>query len=434
MSDCSCQSLQCAACFPPPSRSPNSTPKNDNSPSLTSVRWGIGPAQYKFSLNINPVIEVPVFITDDPDMDPGVGPPSQCGVLRCSLDTPLRQVRALIEQLPQAPKQFSFLRVMPDGSQIEISRPQESGKHRFRLQDFGKELLLLRHYAVGDCVGFDEDHIFEFKSLKLPAKWKPGKPFDVVKSKAGEYINAFLNSDGGSLYFGVADDGQIEDIELNAEDRDMLRKLIDAKVQGMDPPVDPDLVRTAFISVIPPQATKFQNRYMIAVHVQPGRRPVYYTSAEDSIAWMRRDGSTHRMEPDIIAQREENGLRGAAVASWRHIGPCLDYWTYIKEKRLGFSGREWLFSKVDTWCCSREAPVMAITGEQGAGKTAFMAQVVCKWDVRIKSCKLVAYHFCRGEVPETLLPSNFVRSIAGSTCRPLDTCATLKAALQLKKQ
>jgi predicted HTH transcriptional regulator len=46
------------------------------------------------------------------------------------------------------------------------------------------------------------------------------------------YVNAFLNSDGGTLYFGIDDDGRVLGVPLNRKQRDHLRLRIDTIVSG----------------------------------------------------------------------------------------------------------------------------------------------------------------------------------------------------------
>lgn len=46
------------------------------------------------------------------------------------------------------------------------------------------------------------------------------------------YMNAFLNGDGGTIYFGIADDGKVLGLPLTRKQRDTLRLRIDTIVSG----------------------------------------------------------------------------------------------------------------------------------------------------------------------------------------------------------
>ena len=51
-----------------------------------------------------------------------------------------------------------------------------------------------------------------------------------------KYINAFLNTNGGIIYFGVEDDGTIAGVPLNRAGRDDLRLRIDSVVSSANLP------------------------------------------------------------------------------------------------------------------------------------------------------------------------------------------------------
>ncbi|HUH70361.1 MAG TPA: TIR domain-containing protein, partial [Mycobacterium sp.] len=72
-----------------------------------------------------------------------------------------------------------------------------------------------------------------------------------------------------------------------------------------------------------------------------------------------------------------------------------------------FTGREWLFDKVDAWLADRN-PCFLLEGVTGSGKTALVAELVR----RNPGGRVLAYHFCT-PVQVTVDPVSFVRSIAG---------------------
>ncbi len=54
-----------------------------------------------------------------------------------------------------------------------------------------------------------------------------------------KYLCAFLNSGGGTLYFGVQDDGRVNGVELDRDGRDIVRLGADRACQFMEPSVLP---------------------------------------------------------------------------------------------------------------------------------------------------------------------------------------------------
>jgi len=47
-----------------------------------------------------------------------------------------------------------------------------------------------------------------------------------------DYVNAFLNTDGGYIYFGIEDDGTIVGLPLNRKERDTLRLRVDGYISS----------------------------------------------------------------------------------------------------------------------------------------------------------------------------------------------------------
>jgi hypothetical protein len=82
-----------------------------------------------------------------------------------------------------------------------------------------------------------------------------------------------------------------------------------------------------------------------------------------------------------------------------------------------FTGREWLFKKVDTWLTDRN-PCFLLEGVTGSGKTAMVAELVR----RNSGGRVLAYHFCT-PVQVTVDPASFVRSIAGMLAASIDAYA-----------
>ncbi|GIQ85686.1 schlafen family protein [Kipferlia bialata] len=90
----------------------------------------------------------------------------------------------------------------------------------------------------------DEDRVTEFKAVQISKR-----PIDMMTKLCREYINAYLNSNGGSIWFGIEDDGQVKGILCSRKDRDKIRLNIDAVVNGMAPQVDSALYRVDLIPV-----------------------------------------------------------------------------------------------------------------------------------------------------------------------------------------
>jgi ATP-dependent Clp protease ATP-binding subunit ClpA len=55
----------------------------------------------------------------------------------------------------------------------------------------------------------------------------------------------------------------------------------------------------------------------------------------------------------------------------------LDFTSYIAEKTLSFTGREWVFQAINTWLSNPDgSPIFLLLGEPGSGKTAIASRLV----------------------------------------------------------
>jgi hypothetical protein len=85
-----------------------------------------------------------------------------------------------------------------------------------------------------------------------------------------------LNTDGGTIYFGVEDDGYIAGIHIGRKERDLLRLRIDAAISAYRPQVDPDIVKVDFVPVLfpekdtKPRERNSASRFVVVVRVYKG--------------------------------------------------------------------------------------------------------------------------------------------------------------------
>lgn len=174
---------------------------------------------------------------------------------------------------------------------------------------------ILSPYWYGEKLKVDEDQEHEFKSIRasvVPVQkitehcsvrssalslysWL--RSFGVsafcILTLPQKYVNAFLNTNGGTIYFGVEDDGVVTGIPLNRMGRDDLRLRLDSVISGntqqllrynlfleIKPQVDPHLWCIEFIPVrFTPEEQKITPEYMIyyvvKVITKKGRAHVY---------------------------------------------------------------------------------------------------------------------------------------------------------------
>lgn len=127
-----------------------------------------------------------------------------------------------------------------------------------------KEQLIENYYKykLGEFMNLlEEDEEHEFKEIK------GNNPVDHVRNNVGEYITSFLNSNGGTIYYGISDNKEIKGVELNDKQKDQIRRsLVDATV-GISPNISPDNVILEFIEVYNNKNEKLSNTYVLEVNV-----------------------------------------------------------------------------------------------------------------------------------------------------------------------
>jgi predicted HTH transcriptional regulator len=72
-----------------------------------------------------------------------------------------------------------------------------------------------------------------------------------IAAMALEYISAFLNSDGGSIYFGINDDSIVHGLEVDNRWLDQFQLAIDSDGRNhLNPPLIPQKYKLKIIPVV----------------------------------------------------------------------------------------------------------------------------------------------------------------------------------------
>ena len=104
---------------------------------------------------------------------------------------------------------------------------------------------------------------------------------------------------------------------------------------------------------------------------------------------------------------------------WADHLPPHDHAAFVAQKCKQFVGREWLFDEIDAWRTTGDESALLIKGDPGIGKSAVIARLV----QANAGGRVLAYHFCQAEIPATLRPGEFVRSLAGMIAGQLGSYA-----------
>lgn len=162
-----------------------------------------------------------------------------------------------------------------------------------------QEQLPVRYYVHGCKIGFDEDAQNEFKEGLL------GGADKAIPGIAPKYIVSFLNGAGGTLYFGVTDDGVVQGVYVNREQRDRINLARDTMMQNrIGPPGTwTQVAHPVFVPVfqmVPGAATggnqyrAIPDTFVIQFHVQQSPNPAILHFEVKSAGTVASGGSAGR--------------------------------------------------------------------------------------------------------------------------------------------
>ncbi|MGH7104460.1 MAG: toll/interleukin-1 receptor domain-containing protein [Acetobacteraceae bacterium] len=135
--------------------------------------------------------------------------------------------------------------------------------------------------------------------------------------------------------------------------------------------------------------------------------PPFLLIHRDTINWFDwQEKDAYQRGVGKILERIKLHLNGGKAYA-RDITPILDFSAELSTALGMFSGRDWLFPRLEDWLQSNR-PCFMIKGMTGSGKTAIMAELVR----RNHGQRILAYHFC-SPTEEKVDPGKFVLSIAG---------------------
>jgi hypothetical protein len=153
---------------------------------------------------------------------------------------------------------------LPREEALTILGAEKVAKIEYLQQAFPQAIEKLEIYKQGESVPFVEDNHHEFKVVE-----KNQDPIESILEHRVEIdINAFLNTEGGVIYFGIDERSFVSGVQLNEQQRDLLIKEIDQLVGQFQPSVEKDLYKIRFVPIIG-QGVE-QDLYVVEIHVAKG--------------------------------------------------------------------------------------------------------------------------------------------------------------------
>lgn len=153
-------------------------------------------------------------------------------------------------------------------------------------------------FVDGEHCSMEEDLFTEFKEIK------GDDPCNSIKNKIIEYTVAFLNGSGGSIFWGIKDDGIVKSITLSSKLKDSIKLIISSGINTIQPSIDPTKIKIFFHEV-----SNVIDGYVLEVSIPKlNDEMVYFNSAGNS--WVRLDGNNQKIKGpalyEFICQRTKN--------------------------------------------------------------------------------------------------------------------------------
>jgi hypothetical protein len=177
-------------------------------------------------------------------------------------------------------------------------------------------------FILNHKVSLEETRHFEFKEIKSAIG-----AVDSIVNTSDEYAVAFLNSEGGKIYWGIRDkDRTVVGVHLTYQERDKLRRDVTSKLNQIEPRVDPSKYRIHLHQVRDEQGQKVQDIWVVEIIVPASdSSEPYYTGGGD--AWVKVDGNKQKLRgialTDFIKQRLAKGAARSENAEARSIAADL---------------------------------------------------------------------------------------------------------------
>jgi predicted HTH transcriptional regulator len=160
------------------------------------------------------------------------------------------------------------------------------------------------YYVLKEELKKYEDRKTEFKSCKNI--FRVHTAADIV----APYVSAFLNTEGGILFYGIKDNGVVEGISLTRKQRDQFCLALDSNFQKFNPQITHDEYQITFKPIKDKNFKEIQDLYVIEVRVSKGKKDsLYFTHKNET--YIRRDASINILKGHDLLEfyrKKQNSL------------------------------------------------------------------------------------------------------------------------------
>ena len=151
-------------------------------------------------------------------------------------------------------------------------------------------------FVQGYPIPFEETLFYEFKEIK------GGNPARSITNDSDEYAVAFLNREGGRIFWGVRDSDRITiGVILNERKRNETRTKVSEKLGAIQPSISPEDWQLEFHNVDDLQGEIVEDLWVIELVVPPPQeRDVFYTGSSD--LFVKTEGGRQKLRGQQITE------------------------------------------------------------------------------------------------------------------------------------
>ncbi|MDE0685879.1 MAG: ATP-binding protein, partial [Candidatus Poribacteria bacterium] len=144
-------------------------------------------------------------------------------------------------------------------------------------------------------VSFEEDLHHEFKDIS-----QNNQPVNSIGQIAEEYAVAFLNAEGGSIFWGIRDDGSVVGVELTRSQRDKISQGVSNKLSHISPSGQSLTCKIIFHEVYESDQKTIINDLCVVELAVPKASEVCYT--KNGECFVKSYGIKRRLTPREVAE------------------------------------------------------------------------------------------------------------------------------------
>ncbi len=151
-------------------------------------------------------------------------------------------------------------------------------------------------FVQGQPVPFEETLFYEFKEIK------GGNPVRSITNDSDEYAVAFLNREGGRIFWGIRDRDRITiGVILNEQQRNETRTKVSEKLGAIQPSISVEDWQLEFHKVYDLQGGIVEDLWVIELVIPPPQeRDVFYTGSSD--LFVKTEGGRQKLRGQQITE------------------------------------------------------------------------------------------------------------------------------------